>query len=62
MSKIENFVSTFSYVSANYPVSFLETVYLNTKPTLAAISSTIVRDIIKNQGNVSHFLASGVQL
>lgn len=40
----------------------LETVYLNTKPESAAISSTIIRDIIKNQGNAAPFLASGVQL
>ena len=40
----------------------IETVYLNTKPESAAISSTIVRDIIKNQGNSQPFLASGVRL
>lgn len=40
----------------------IETVYLNTRPELAAISSTIIRDIIKNQGNAEAFLASGVQL
>lgn len=40
----------------------LETIYLNTKPELAAISSTIVRDIIKNRGDAAPFLASGVQL
>ena len=40
----------------------IETVYLNTKPESAAISSTIVRDIIKNQGNPQPFLASGVRL
>ena len=40
----------------------IETVYLNTQPESAAISSTIVRDIIKNQGNAQPFLASGVQL
>ena len=40
----------------------IETVYLNTRPELAAISSTIIRDIIKNQGNTEAFLASGVQL
>lgn len=42
--------------------SDIETVYLNTRPELAAISSTIIRDIIKNQGNAEAFLASGVQL
>jgi len=40
----------------------IETVYLNTQPESAAISSTIVRDIIKNQGNAQPFLASGVRL
>tara|TARA_B110000977_G_C10960593_1_gene448373 strand:- start:215 stop:673 length:459 start_codon:yes stop_codon:yes gene_type:complete len=40
----------------------IETVYLNTKAESAAISSTIVRDIIKNQGNPLPFLASGVRL
>ena len=40
----------------------IETVYLNTRPELSAISSTIIRDIIKNQGDSAAFLASGVQL
>lgn len=40
----------------------IETIYLNTHPKLASISSTIVRDIIKNEGNAQPFLASGVQL
>ena len=40
----------------------IETIYLNTHPEWAAISSTIVRDIIKNKGNARPFLASGVQL
>jgi len=40
----------------------IETVYLNTQPESAAISSTIVRDIIKNLGNAQPFLASGVRL
>tara|TARA_B100000795_G_scaffold155636_1_gene116768 strand:- start:279 stop:737 length:459 start_codon:yes stop_codon:yes gene_type:complete len=40
----------------------IETIYLNTQPESAAISSTIVRDIIKNQGNAQPFLASGVRL
>ena len=40
----------------------IETIYLNTHPEWAAISSTIVRDIIKNKGNAQPFLASGVQL
>jgi len=40
----------------------IETIYLNTNLECAAISSTIVRDIIKNKGNAQPFLASGVQL
>ena len=40
----------------------IETVYLNTPPEWSAISSTIIRDIIKNQGDSAAFLASGVQL
>jgi len=40
----------------------IETIYLNTRPEWAAISSTIIRDIIKNQGDSEAFLASGVQL
>ena len=40
----------------------IETLYLNTAPKWAAISSTSIRDIIKNQGNTAPFLASGVQL
>ena len=40
----------------------IETIYLNTQPEYAAISSTIVRDIIKNRGNALPFLASGVRL
>ena len=40
----------------------IETIYLNTDPKWAAISSTSIRDIIKNLGNAEPFLASGVQL
>tara|TARA_B110000967_G_scaffold38575_1_gene38180 strand:- start:683 stop:1141 length:459 start_codon:yes stop_codon:yes gene_type:complete len=40
----------------------IETIYLNTKPESAAISSTIIRDIIKHQGKAEPFLASGVRL
>ena len=40
----------------------IESIYLNTHPEWAAISSTIVRDIIKNKCNAQPFLASGVQL
>ena len=40
----------------------IETIYLNTNPEVAAISSTIVREIIKNKGKAEPFLASGVRL
>lgn len=40
----------------------IETLCLHTKPEFIAISSTIVRDIIKNGGNAEPFLASGVRL
>ena len=40
----------------------IETIYLNTHPELAAISSSIVRDIMMNKGNAQPFLASGVEL
>ena len=40
----------------------IETIYLNTHSEWATISSTIVREIIKNKGNAQPFLASGVQL
>ena len=40
----------------------IETIYFNTHPECVAISSSIVRDIINNSGNVKPFLASGVQL
>ena len=40
----------------------IETIYLNTNPEVGAISSTIVREIIKNEGKAEPFLASGVRL
>jgi pantetheine-phosphate adenylyltransferase len=36
----------------------IETIYLATIPALSAINSTIVRDIIKNNGDASQFLPS----
>jgi len=40
----------------------VETVFLITSAELSAISSSIVRDIIKNKGDASPFLPSGIQL
>jgi pantetheine-phosphate adenylyltransferase len=40
----------------------IETICLHTRPEFSAISSTIIRDIIKNRGNPQPFLASGVLL
>ncbi len=40
----------------------LETVLVYTRPEYASISSTIIRDIIKNFGDTTPFLPSGVQL
>lgn len=40
----------------------IETVFLVTKPEFAPISSTIVRDIIRNKGNVSPFIPQGIKI
>lgn len=40
----------------------LETVILFTDPEFAAINSTVVREILKNHGDVSQFVPSGVVL
>ncbi len=40
----------------------LETVLVYTRPEYASISSTIIRDIIKNDGDTRPFLPSGVEL
>ncbi|MCO6499775.1 MAG: pantetheine-phosphate adenylyltransferase [Vicingus serpentipes] len=39
----------------------IETIYLLTSPELAAINSTIVRDIIINGGDASQFVPSAIQ-
>ncbi|MBT6439725.1 MAG: pantetheine-phosphate adenylyltransferase [Flavobacteriales bacterium] len=39
-----------------------ETIFMLTPPELSAISSTIVRDILKNGGDVSQFVPSGIKL
>jgi pantetheine-phosphate adenylyltransferase len=45
---------------AMYPS--IETVLLFSDPAMAAINSTIVREIIKNKGDVSQFLPTRVQV
>ena len=40
----------------------IETVLMLTAPEFSAISSTIVRDIIRNNGNAKQFVPSGVEL
>lgn len=40
----------------------IETVFLITSPELSAINSSIVRDIIINNGDASNFLPNGVSL
>jgi pantetheine-phosphate adenylyltransferase len=38
----------------------IETIFLITKPQYSSISSTIVREILKNKGNVEQFLPNGI--
>ncbi|MBK8848405.1 MAG: pantetheine-phosphate adenylyltransferase [Bacteroidetes bacterium] len=57
----------FEYESAiaqmNHKMSpVIETIFMLTKPEYDAIASTIVRDIIRNGGEVKQFLARGVSL
>lgn len=40
----------------------IETVFLITEPAFSAISSTIVREIIRHNGDVSAFIPKGIQL
>lgn len=43
-------------------VSGIESVFLMTSPEYSAISSTIVRDIIRNDGDVSKFLPNAIDI
>lgn len=43
-------------------VSNIETIFLLTEPEYSAISSTIVRDILRNNGKVEQFLPGAVTL
>jgi pantetheine-phosphate adenylyltransferase len=40
----------------------IETVFILTTPELSAITSTVVRDIIRHGGNASHFVPKGIKL
>jgi pantetheine-phosphate adenylyltransferase len=40
----------------------IETIFLLSSPQFSPVSSTIVRDIIRNGGDASAFVGSGVQL
>jgi len=40
----------------------IETIFMLTLPEHSAISSTIVRDIVKHGGNASQFIPSGIEL
>ena len=42
--------------------SEVDTVFLVTSPELSAISSTIVRDIIRNEGDVAKFLPNAIDV
>jgi pantetheine-phosphate adenylyltransferase len=46
----------------NRSMSGIETVFILTSPAYAAISSTIIREIIRNNGNVAQFLPEGLEL
>jgi len=46
----------------HYLESSIETVFILSQPQFAPISSTIVRDIIRNGGNAKPFVANGVIL
>lgn len=43
-------------------VSGVDTIFLMTSPEFAAISSTIVRDIIRNDGDVSKFVPNAIDI
>jgi pantetheine-phosphate adenylyltransferase len=40
----------------------VDTIFLVTNPEFAAYSSTIVRDIVRNEGDVSKFIPNAIQL
>ena len=46
----------------NKAMEGIETIFMLTSPELSAISSTIIRDILKNNGNVAQFLPEGLEI
>jgi pantetheine-phosphate adenylyltransferase len=40
----------------------IETILLVTTPALAPVQSTVIREIYKNNGDISSFLPKGIQL
>jgi pantetheine-phosphate adenylyltransferase len=46
----------------NRSISSIETIFIMPQPEHSAINSTIIRDIIRNKGDVSLFVPKGVEL
>lgn len=46
----------------NTSLSGIETIFMLTEPPFVAINSTIIRDILKNNGDVSAFVPEGMTL
>ena len=40
----------------------LETIFVATEPELSHVSSSLVRDVFRHHGNVSHFIPEGIRL
>lgn len=47
-----------SIAQMNLTLSGIETIFLLTNPEYAAINSTIVREVHKNKGDISHFVTN----
>lgn len=59
-------IADYNYESSIAQMNFemdksIETIFLQTLPSLSAINSTIVRDIIINKGNASKFVPSSIK-
>ncbi len=55
-----NFESSIAQMNFDMENS-IETIFLQTTPTLSAINSTIVRDIIRNNGNAAQFVPENIK-
>lgn len=51
-----------SIAQMNFDLGGIETIFLMSNPTLSPISSTIVREIKKNKGDISKFVTNAEQL